>query len=217
MALIKSALELALERTKDLTVDEAALEAKTLKQEGKKAVGKYLDDPESSDLAAILAAYPKDKRKAAREGMFESLASQLQLPTNELSLEIVPRIAKGLSSLAAAPVGNGLLGGVGGAVAEKRVAALLQQLEGFFKQYLDDMKNVEQAIRKQWAPKLREKERQMAARMGQDVHLDPMMDPEFSAFYKQNVGAVRQQYEAALAKAKADLANIVGVETEKRE
>jgi hypothetical protein len=38
------------------------------------------------------------------------------------------------------------------------------------------------------------------------------MDPEFSAFYKQNVGSVRQQYESALAKAKADLASIVGVE-----
>jgi len=74
------------------------------------------------------------------------------------------------------------------------------------------MKNVEQAIRKQWAPKLREKERQMAARLGQDVRLDPMMDPEFSAFYKQNVGAVRQQYEAALDKAKAELAAIIGVE-----
>jgi len=210
--MIKSALELALERTKDLTVDEAALEAKSLRQEGKKAAGRYLEDPESADLGAALAAYPKERRKAAREGMFESLASQLQLPASEAALALLPRLAKAFAALAAAPAGNGILGGVGGAAAEKRVAALLQQLEGFFRQYLDDMKNVEQAIRKQWAPKLREKERQLAARMGQDVRLDPMTDPEFSAFYKQNVSAVRQQYLDALEKAKAELASLLGVE-----
>jgi len=212
MAMIKSALELALERTKDLAVDEAALEARELRQEGKKAAGRYLEAPEANDLAAALAAFPKEKRKAIRDGMFESLAAQLQLPTSEAGLESVPKISKGLISLAAAPLGNGLLGGVGASVTEKRVTALLQQLEGFFKQYLDDMKNVEQAIRKQWAPKLREKERQLAQRMGQDVRLDPMTDPEFAAFYKQNVSAVRQQYLDALEKAKADLASLVGIE-----
>ena len=90
--------------------------------------------------------------------------------------------------------------------------ALFQQLAGFFKQYLDDMKNVEQAIRKQWGPKIREKERQMAARMGQDVRIDPMSDPEFAAFYKQNVSAARAQYQAALDKAKEDLAAMLGIE-----
>jgi len=212
MAMIKSALELALERTKDMVVDEVALEERSLKQEGKKAAGRFLDDPETVDLAAILASYAKEKRKSVREGMFETFSAQLQLPTNEASIATVPLIAKGFAVLAAAPSGNGILGNVGGAVAEKRVAALFQQLEGFFKQYLDDMKNVEQAIRKQWAPKLREKERQLAARMGQDVRIDPMSDPEFSAFYKQNVSAVRSQYLAALDKAKADLSALLGME-----
>ena len=213
MAMIKSALELALERTKDLEVDEAALEARSLRQEGKKAAGRYLEDPESTDLAASLAAQPKDKRKAVREGMFETLSAQLQLPTAEASLEAFAPIAKGFSILALSPVGNGLLGGVGGAMAEKRVAALLQQIEGFLKQYLGDMRNVEQAIRQQWGPKLREKERQLAARMGQEVRLDPMTDPEFSAFYKQNVSAVRQQYLDALERAKTDLATLLGIES----
>jgi len=212
MAMIRSALELALERTKDLTVDEAALEARALRLEGKKAAGRYLDDPESSDLAAALSAFAKDKRKAVREGMFDTISAQLQLPTSEISLESFPTLAKALSVLASSPAGGGLLGGVGGAVAEKRVAALLQQLEGFLKQYLGDMKNVEQAIRQQWGPKLREKERQLAARMGQDVRVDPMTDPEFAAFYKQNVSAVRQQYIDALERAKTDLASLLGIE-----
>jgi hypothetical protein len=211
MAMIKSALEIALERSKDIKVDEAALEANALKVEGKKAAGRYLEDPASSSLADALGKFAKEKRAAVREGMFEVLAAQIQLPSGESYQEKLEALSAGFSSLAAGS-GTGLLGGVGSAVADKKVQALFQQLAGFFKQYIDDMKNVEQAIRKQWGPKIREKERQMASRMGQDVRIDPMSDPEFAAFYKQNVSSARAQYQAALDKAKEDLADMLGIE-----
>jgi hypothetical protein len=211
MAMIKSALELALERTKDIKVDEAALEASALKIEGKKAAGRYLEDPEAGSLADALAKYPKEKRQSVREGMFETLAAQLQLPSGEDSIARLEVLSAGFSAIAAAS-GSGLLGGVGSAVADKRVQALFQQLGGFFRQFLEDMRNVEQAIRKQWGPKIRDKERQMSARMGQDVRIDPMSDPEFAAFYKQNVSAAREQYQQALEKAKSDLAAMLGFE-----
>jgi hypothetical protein len=211
MAMIKSALEIALERSKDIKVDETALEANALRIEGKKAAGLFLENPESSDLAKKMEQYPKEKRAAVREGIFDVLASQIQLPTSEASMAKLEQLSVGFSAIAAS-TGNGLLSGVGSAVADKRVQALIQQLAGFFKQYLDDMKNVEQAIRKQWGPKIREKERQMATRMGQDVRIDPMSDPEFAAFYKQNVSAARAQYQGALDKAKEDLAAMLGIE-----
>jgi hypothetical protein len=211
MAMIRSALEIALERSKDIKVDEAALEANELRAEGKKAAGRFLDDPVEANLAETLGKIPKEKRASVRAGAFDVLASQLQLPSNEASLDKIETLSAGFSAIAASS-GTGLLGGVGSAVADKRVQALFQQLSGFFKQYLEDMKNVEQAIRKQWAPKIREKERQMAARMGQNVRIDPMSDPEFAAFYKQNVSAMRDQYQAALDKAKADLASMLGIE-----
>jgi hypothetical protein len=210
MAMIKSALEIALERSKDIKIDEAALEANALRIEGKKAAGRYLEDPSSGALAEKLEEYPKEKRAAVRRGAYEALASQIQLPTNDAAIEKLELLSAGFSSIAGSS-GTGLLGGVGSAVADKRVQALFQQLAGFFKQYLDDMKNVEQAIRKQWGPKIREKERQMAARMGQDVRIDPMSDPEFAAFYKQNVSAARAQYQTALDKAKEDLAAMLGI------
>ena len=210
MAMIKSALELALERSKDIQVDEVALAANASRTEGKKAAGRYLDDPASSSLAESLAQCPKEHRVAMREGMFDVLAAQIQLPLNDASVAKLEVLAAGFSTLAGSS-GGGLIGGAAAVVADKRVQALFQQLSGFFKQYLEDMKNVEQAIRKQWAPRIREKERQMAARMGQDVRIDPMSDPEFAAFYKQNVSAARAEYEAALDKAKDDLAAMLGI------
>lgn len=209
MAQIKSALELALERTKNLKVDEASLEANELRQEGKRSAGRFLEDPSSVDLRKKLEEYPKEKRRSVRAGMHEVFASQLQLPVNDGSLDKLALVAAAYSALA----GEGGL--IGGAIAEKKIQGLFQQLEAFFRKYLDDMRNVDQVIRQQWAPKLREKERAMAARLGQDVRLDPMMDPEFSAFYKQNVGAVREQYQAALDRARADLAASLGVEEDR--
>jgi HrpA-like RNA helicase len=209
MAMIKSALELALEKTKDLQVDEVAIEATRLRQEGKKAAGRFLESPDENDLATALNAFKNEQKAPVREGMYEVLSAQIQLPSNDASLSKLDMIAKGFSAIAPA-AGGGKLGGIG-ASADKKMQALFQQLSSFFHQYLDDMKNVEQVIRKQWAPKLREKEREMSARMGQDVHLDPMMDPEFSAFYKQNVGGVRQQYQSALEKAKTDIQNLMGI------
>lgn len=209
MAMIKSALELALERTKDIQIDAAAIEAAELKTEGKKAAGRYLEDPSSGSLGDVLSGYPKEKRAKLREGMYETLAAHIQLPGTEASLERLEVLAAAFASIAGSS-GSGLLGAVGAQAADKRVHALFQQLGGFFKQYLEDMKNVEQAIRKQWAPRIREKERQMAARMGQEVRIDPMSDPEFAAFYKQNVSAARAQYQQALDKAKEDLAAMLG-------
>jgi len=127
MAMIKSALEIALERSKDIKVDEAALEANALRVEGKKAAGRYIDDPESGSLDEKLGKFPKDKRAPVREGMFDVLASQIQLPVNDASTEKLDMLCAGFSALAAGS-GTGLLGGVGSAVADKRVQALFQQL-----------------------------------------------------------------------------------------
>jgi uncharacterized protein (DUF2164 family) len=212
MAMIKSALEVALERSKDIQIDEAAIEASELRIEGKKAAGHYFEEPESGSLADKLGQFPKEKRQSVREGMFDVLVAQLQLPMGtDADAKKLALLGSGFSALASS-AGTGLLGGVGAAVADKKVQALFQQLTGFFNQYIEDMKNVEQAIRKQWAPKLREKERQMAARMGPDFRMDPMSDPEFAAFYKQNVSAARAQYQAALDKVKDDLAATLGIE-----
>ncbi|HUX37092.1 MAG TPA: DUF6657 family protein [Rectinemataceae bacterium] len=205
MAQIKSALELALERTKDLKVDQASLEANELKQEGKRSAGRYLEEPATMDLKKKLDSYPKDKRAFVKIGMHDILSAQIQLPTNDSGLEKLGAIASAYAVIA----GDG--GMIGGVLAEKRVQGLFQQLEAFLRKYLEDMRNVDQVIKQQWAPKLREKERAMAARLGQEVRLDPMMDQEFSAFYKQNVGAVREQYQAALDKAREDLAAMAGV------
>jgi hypothetical protein len=207
MALIKSALELALERTKNIDVDEAAIESNRIKTEGRKAGGNFLSNPTETDLNILVKAVVVEHREVFRRAIFEVLLGQIQLPTGIFDPEKISVIGSGLGDLASLAPGKNLLSG---GTSEKKVTALVQQISTFISKYLEEVKRVEQAIRTQWAPKLKEKERQLAARMGQDVRLDPMSDPEFSAFYKQNFEALRSNYMQALEGAKKDLSSLCG-------
>jgi hypothetical protein len=198
---IKSALEIALERTKDLKVDPKALAAAEAKQEGKRLAGEFLSNPDDFDFMAKFNGLPKEKREAAKEGAFEVFTARIQLPT---MADMNPEkefsaIELGLKGLSAAASG------------EKHIGEIFKQLGGFLKQYLEDAKKVDEAIRKQYAPRLKAKEQEMAARMGRAVRIDPMSDPEFAAFYKQNVGQMKAQYQAALDQAKEDLSSFCGI------
>lgn len=210
MAMIKSALELALERTKNLKVDEAALEAARIKTEGRKTAGKFLDEPEATDIAAAVRAVADAGRERFRKSLFEVLVAQIQLPGAFFDEGKLATIGAGLGKLAET-------GAKKGAASAAELQSMVQQIAGFLKKYQDEVKRVEQAIRNQWAPRFKEKERQMAARMGQDVRLDPMADPEFAAFYKQNVEALRTNYADALERAKIELAALCGIDQDEGE
>ncbi|TXT42188.1 MAG: hypothetical protein FD137_2194 [Spirochaetes bacterium] len=201
MALIKSALELALEKTKDLTLDNAALEANKAKTEGRKTGGAFLASPEDTDIDAAIKAANPEHREIFRKAIFEVLVAQIQLPSGIFDPDKFKILGKGLGSLAG--MGN-----------DKKVVSMVRNISNFVAKYLEEVKRVEQTIRTQWAPKLKEKERQLAARMGQDVRLDPMSDPEFSAYYKQNFENLRATYSQALEGAKVDLASLCGFEVE---
>lgn len=198
---IKSALEIAMERTKDLKADPKAVAVLAARQEGMRLAGEFLEEPESVDFAKRLAGIAKEKKDAARAGAFDVFVARLQLPSSALAepaKELAP-VAAGLRALNTAPFG------------EKKIQDLFDQLGGFLGQYLDDAKKVDEAIRKQYAPRLKQKEQEMSARMGRPIRLDPMNDPDFAAFYKQNVGQMKAQYQDALDRAKVDLAQLCGI------
>ncbi|HOX91656.1 MAG TPA: hypothetical protein PLC54_01955 [Spirochaetales bacterium] len=198
---IKSALEIAMERTKDLKADPKAAAVLAARQEGMRLAGEFLEEPESVDFAKRLAGIAKEKKDAARAGAFDVFVARLQLPSSALAepaKELAP-VAAGLRALNTAPFG------------EKKIQDLFDQLGGFLGQYLDDAKKVDEAIRKQYAPRLKQKEQEMSARMGRPIRLDPMNDPDFAAFYKQNVGQMKAQYQDALDRAKVDLAQLCGI------
>lgn len=202
MALIRSALEIAMERTQGLEADTAALQAVERRRDGKRLAAEFLADPVSVDLKARIEAQPKDVRQRLREGAFDTLATRIQLPATK-TLEVEAEfaiLARGFAALANAPF------------ADKRVQGLFQQLSAFLKQFLDDAEQLDKGLRRQFEPRLKQREQEAAARTGRAVRLDPMSDPEFVKVYQQQAGKLKAQYQQALDQAKQDLASQLGIE-----
>jgi uncharacterized protein YggL (DUF469 family) len=65
-------------------------------------------------------------------------------------------------------------------------------------QYLSELDQYDQAIRRQFAPKLRQKEEELSRRLGRAVKLDPFQDPEFVAFYNQNMNTLKDRYQSVI-------------------
>jgi len=199
--MIKSALEIAMEKTKDLKVDTKALAQTASRNAGKKLASAYLADPAEFNFGKELTALPKDQRDEARYGAFEVFAARIQLPimaNSELDNELAV-LAGGFKALNAALLG------------EKKIQTIFEELTAFLKQYFENAKKLDESLRKQFAPRLKQKEQQMAMQMGRPVQLDPMQDPEFAAIYKQNAQQLKGQYQQALDGIKAELAGLCGI------
>lgn len=182
MAHIKSALEIALERTESVKGDHDSIEQFELKREGKRIASAFLEDPAGKNIEAELKKYPKDKQQYVRRGAFEVLLSQVSLPAVKEDLTRLDAVGKGIVAV----------------VGDRRLAALFQQLQQALTQYLTDVDQYDHAIRQQYAPKLRQKEEEVARRTGRRVQIDPMQDPEFVAFYNQNMGALKDRYQSGI-------------------
>jgi hypothetical protein len=190
MTYIKSAMEIALEKTQDIKSDKAALAAAEEKEEGKKLASAFFRDP-GMDLAAKLKDLPKEKIAAVKEGFFQIILSNLTLPRDEEDLKKLDTLARALEIL------------TGG---KARIADFKSQLKQFFKQWLDDKKNLGEALRRQLGPMLKQKEAQIAQQIGRPVRLDPHSDPDYMKAYNTNMGNLESRYAQALAQAKEDIA-----------
>jgi hypothetical protein len=181
MGRIKSALEIALERTESVKSDRTSIEQFDAKQRGKKLANEYLENPETN-LAEELKKTPPEQLESLKQGIFDVLVSQITLPAGKDDSKRIETLGKGLETI----------------IKDKQFAALYKQLGQALNQYLDEAAQYEEAIQRQYAPKLRQKEEELSRRMGRAVRIDPFQDPEFIAFYNQNMNALKGNYQAAV-------------------
>jgi hypothetical protein len=181
MGRIKSALEIALERTESVKSDKAGIDLYDAKQRGKKLANEFLADP-AVKLEDEFKKTPKEQLGSLKQGFFDALISQINLPSSPEDALRIEAAGKGLQTV----------------INNSRFTSLHKQLTQAVSQYLDQAAQYEEAIRRQYAPKLRQKEEELSRRMGREIRLDPFQDPEFVAFFNQHITALRGTYEAAL-------------------
>ncbi|MCL2270307.1 MAG: hypothetical protein FWC24_03080, partial [Treponema sp.] len=151
MGRIKSALEIALERTESVKTDKASIGLYEVKQQGKRLANAFLQDP-SKNLEDDLKKCPKDQRESLKQGIFDVLVPQITLPAAPDDMQRIEAVGKGLRML----------------INDGHFAGMYKQLIQVLSRYLDEAAHYEQAIRQQYAPKLRQKEEEISRRMGRE-------------------------------------------------
>ena len=189
MAEIKSALEIALERTASVEVDKEALEADRARREGMTMVSKFLDDPKT-DLKEMLKSKTGKEKEWAREGMVQVLLANLVLPQDQLAIKKLKSIGGAFMDLKS----------------DRRISQMFDQLSSFFTEYVEEKDRLQELVTQQHGPRLQQKEQELAQRMGQNVRIDHMTDPEFVAALRKAQAQLDDRYIEVLDKVKGELA-----------
>lgn len=194
MGEIKSALELALERTASIPSDREALRRHEAQNDGKRIFARVRDG-EDVNVAAELANHPAEARAWVRQGLFEVARSNMTFPKTESDIEQLDLVETVLAQIAKD---------------KKLLTELMGQVRQFFSQYLADRQQLIEQLRKQFEPRIREREKQLAQQYGRAVRLDPASDPEFSKVLQDQIGRLDGQYRGAFAQVDEHLSQIVG-------
>ena len=192
MGKIKSALEIALERTESVKGDKGSIGQFESKQKGKRLANCFLEGTVKSLEEEIKKSSSAEERPSLRQGIFDVLTSQITLPATKDDLKRIETACQGLNTI----------------IGEKRFAEIVRQLVQILGQFLEDMAQYEETIKRQYAPKLRHKEEELSRRLGRQVKIDPFQDPEFVAFFSQNMNSIKANYQTAVDQVREEALNL---------
>ena len=195
MGKIKSALEIALERTESVKSDKDSIGLFSAKQKGKKLANEFLEGTIKS-LEEEIKKESGGAQENLKQGLFDVLVSRITLPAAKDDLKRIETAGQGLAAV----------------ISNKQFGEIIKQFNQVMNQYMNEAAQYEEAIKRQYAPKLRQKEEELSRRVGRPIKIDPFQDPEFVAFYNQHINALKENYQAAAYHVREEAARMFGRE-----
>ena len=192
MALIKSALELALERTEGLTVDKEELRRKDLFNQGRIAAAKGLEegmDLFETTVKAQEKALKKPEYTIFAEGAADNLLSRILLASDPAATATMGKVGELLERLT-----------------HKKAGPRLQKIAAMIQQYATELGQLRQAIGQQLGPQLRQRAQQSGANMAQYVM---ERDPAYLKVLAENLEPLRAEYQQTLDQLKAEVRTLI--------
>lgn len=223
MSRIKSALELALERTEGVQGDSEKLREHERRQDGKRLIAAFYSKLTEAELNTLeTGSRPADQgenqqekprklfgkpKEISKDAAIESAASELRKDIRKFTAEEQVWIREGIKEV--------LLNGItlpadeaslkkldpvqqaARAVANSTagVDALFQQAQQLFAQYLQEKSQLIENLKEQFAPRLRQKEEAYAQQTGQTVSIKPESDPEFQQYLQRAMEQLQDYYQ----------------------
>lgn len=191
MSKIRSAWEIALEKTENIEVDRDKLRREENIRKARSLAGSFLNGDEQMTASDLEKQYAEiEDQSAAREGIKLSLMQNITLSTEE---DVTNRYEKLLALASLISKGNA------------GVMDLINQIISFLRQYPQHRKQLVEQLKQHFAPMLEQKAAQLKEKYGQDVPLSAENDPEFLKIAQQNLDQLAKQYEDTLKDAKEKL------------
>ena len=199
MALLKSAWEIALEKTESITADPEKNRIDTLRTEGRKLAGAYLtsDDPEDTTFDKTYRASKEDDRIHLRQGIASTILMNIALPQSE---EYASRFEKILHMATV--------------IDEKESSSLhlLEQINQFFSQYLTTKDKLVERVKQQFQQVFDQKQEMLTQKYGKGVEMAMERDPEFIQLLQKHYSQLTNQYQSVLDQARDQLRSEWGIE-----
>ncbi len=189
MAKIKSAWEIALEKTENIKIDEKRLKEKEETERIRRIAGLYLSGDERDDkkIENELKHFSPD---ALRKALSNTILSSLSLPQNEVMDDRFERL---LVLLKIAEPND------------ERIYSLYDEVVKYLKQYPMHKKQLIEQMKAQLEPMLKEKEQKLSQEYGEPVHLTLEDDKESLEIIRNNIDRLNAMYDETLSKAKENL------------
>ncbi len=193
MGKIRSAWEIALEKTASIELDKERYQHDADVDKARRIAGSYLvaEDKTTEETEKELSQLDG---KVVKEALRTTILQSLSLPQEEILDDRYERLTF-LASLAS-----------GG---DPTVMDLMGQITGFLKQYPLHRKDLVEKMKAQYEPMLAEKEERLRAQYGQSVKLKAENDKEFIELATKNLERLQEQYEKSLEGAKDQLRSLL--------
>ena len=192
MGVIKTALEIALEKTEKVKSDKSSINQYEARQKGIKIANAFLT--EELDIAGELKKTPAADRESVKQGIFDVLVTQIALPACEENVTRMEKLGKGLSVV----------------IKSGEFSEMYRHLLQILSQYMEESAHCEQMVQQQYAPKLRKKEEELSRRLGREIRIDPLQDPEYVTFYNQHMNTLKSNYEPIVEQVKEEARRMFG-------
>jgi hypothetical protein len=196
MGEIRSALDIALEKTANIQGDAHSGENREFKNSGKKAAGDFLSSKDTTALAALLSGKTEEQSRLALEGAVSILTASIRLPVDAKDIASMENLGKGLGTL----------------LPDAGMEQLFDQVKQIVTQYLQERAQIEKALETQFMPRLRAKQQELQKRYGQAVPMELHQDSEYVAAVNKNMRALEQKYESVITEVRSRVRAVAGIE-----
>ena len=191
MGKIRSAWEIALEKTEGMEIDQEKIRHNTEIDRIRRIAGQYItaDEGEGSeeDLRAKLSSFPS---ALVREALTSTIMNSMVLPQDGSAVEEKTKRIRTLLSIA---------------FPSADILSYYDQISQHMAQYPKHKEEMMKHLKEQLEPMLRQKEETMREKYGQSVHLTIENDKESLEMVKNYIDRLNSQYQQTLDNAKENM------------